>query len=148
MKLQHLFILLIFCLNINSIKTATTCIQGQNCPNRQGFCIQNECICLYGFQTFLENQNPTNPIYCNYQQKNRLPTLVLEFLFPPIGLFYLGRVIHAIIKLILLVTASICFFLKTPFSLLFGLLLILLQIVDLFRILFGYICDGNGVPIL
>ena len=148
MKLQYLFILIILCLNLNSIKTATICIQGENCPNKQGFCIQNECVCVYRFQTLLEIQNTTSPKYCNYQQKNRIIPLILEFLFPPIGLFYLGRIKHAILKIILLVMMCICIGLKSSFTLISLLLFFGLQIVDLFRLAFGSMYDGYGFPIL
>ena len=142
MKLQYLFILLVLCLNIDSIKTATTCIQGQNCPNRQGFCIQNECVCVYGFQTLLEIQNTSNPIYCNYRQKNRFVALFLEFFLPPSGLFYLGRIGHAIFKLLLIIT--MCFGRFTFIYIIF----FVLQIIDLFKMAFGFILDGYGIPIL
>ena len=142
MKLQYLFILLVFFLNIDSIKTATTCIQRQNCPNRQGFCIQNECVCVYGFQTLLEIQNPTNPIYCNYRQKNRFVPLFLEFFLPSIGLFYLGRIGHALFKLFLIF--NMC---CGGFTLIF-IIFFVLQIVDLFKIAFGAMVDGYGIPIL
>ena len=141
MKLQYLFILLVFCLNIDSIKTATTCIQGQNCPNRQGFCIQNECVCVYGFQTLWEIQNTTNPIYCNYRQKNRFVALFLEFFLPPSGLFYLGRIGHPLFKLLLIIT--MCFGRFTFIYIIF----FVLQIIDLFKIAFGSMLDGYGIPI-
>ena len=149
MKSQYLLILIIFfCLNIVSIKAATTCIQGQNCPNGQGFCYQNECICVYGFRTFYPPQSPEIPIYCNYRQKNRIIPLIFEFILPPLGLLYLGKIKHALIKLILFVMIFICKGLRSAFMLLFALLFFLLQIVDLFTIALGSMRDGNGIPLL
>ena len=149
MKLQYLFILIIFfSINISSIKAATTCIQGQNCPNGQGFCYQNECICIYGFMTFNPPQSPEIPIYCNYRQKNRIIPLILEFTFPPTGLLYLRKIKHAFIKFILFIMIFIFRSLRSAFALIFALLFFLLQIVDLFTIAVGSMKDGNGIPLL
>jgi len=149
MKFQYLLILIIFfCLNITSIKAATTCIQGQNCPNRQGYCYQNECICVYGFVTFYSPESTEIPIYCNYKQNNRIIPLFFEFILPPTGLIYLGKIKHAFIKLILIVMIFICKGLSSGFTLLFALLFFLLQIVDISTIAVGAMKDGNGIPLI
>ena len=52
MNIQVFFILLI----INSINpTKNICIQGGNCPEGQGFCKLDSCICLYNYWSFNNN---------------------------------------------------------------------------------------------
>ena len=149
MELKYLFVFILFYLNIATINTV--CIQGENCPNGQGFCIQSECVCSYGFTTFGDNTT-NNPIYCNYRQINRFIPLILEFFFPSIGLFYLGRIFHGLVKLILGISSFVCRASGEQNLNTFSALIILafasLYFGDLIRLLLGKITDGNGVPVL
>ena len=149
MELKYLFVFILFYLNIATINTV--CIQGENCPNGQGFCIQSECVCSYGFTTF-HNYKTNHPIYCNYRQTTRFIPLILEFFFPSIGLFYLGRIFHGLVKLILGISSFV--FRASgeqnlnAFKVIIMLAFVFLYFVDLIRLLLGKMTDGNGVPVL
>ena len=93
-----ILLLTIFCFNsINSI-----CTQGSNCPNNQGYCQADQCICLKDFWT-LNTQEQTNPIiYCNYQRHSRFILLIFEFFIPTSGHFIAKKYYFGIIKLGLL----------------------------------------------
>ena len=85
-------------------------------------------------------------------KNNRFIPLILEFFFPSIGLFYLGRIFHGLVKLILGILSFVCRSsgeqnLNT-FSALIILAFAILYFVDLIRLLLGKMTDGNGVPVL
>ena len=77
------------------------CIQGNNCPNGQGFCKAGSCVCEKNFWT-LPDKDQLNPIYCNYQRHNHFYLLLFEFFIPTSGHFIAGKYYFAIFKLILL----------------------------------------------
>ena len=146
-KVYYPFIFFIFLLNINPIKTV--CIPGENCPYGKGVCSQTKCECFYGFQTLYTNEG--NQIYCNYRQINRLIPLIIEFCLPSIGLFYMGRIIHGLIKLfciIMLGLYKIKLLDANIFTALIAMVFLFLYSIDLICIIFAIYRDGNGIPLL
>lgn len=146
-KIKYILIFFIIFLNINIIQSV--CIQGENCPPTQGYWSKSECICLYGFQTFIENQNSQNLIYCNYKQSYRWIPLIIEFLLPSFGLFVIGRTFHGIIKLFLFII--VCFYqsgLKNSFTGNCVIMFSIIAIVDIVCLATGFYYDGNGFPLL
>ena len=92
-------ILLILCFySINS-----QCIQGYNCPNGQGFCQFNKCICINNFWTLESNAQLATIIYCNYQRQSHYKLLIFEFFLPSSGHFLAGKYYFGLIKLALLI---------------------------------------------
>jgi hypothetical protein len=134
----------------------------QNCPLLQGVCFEDQCVCSYGFKTFIVKNEPE--IYCNYKQKSRMTAFFLEFFFPiGLGHLYAGKVTLGIIKcsLFCLFFLGLCgeimcirlnmnkFLLCSAFTLLADMCLwIVLQIVDLICYAFGFYLDGNGLPMI
>ena len=140
---------IIFFISINSINAL--CIQGENCPTNQGFCSQGQCICLYGFVTFNKLKNQNNITFCNYHQVNRIVPFILELLFPSVGLFYIGRLIHGFIKLYFIIIIVLYDNKVLPFNLLVGLSclsFLILQVIDLICLAFAFYRDGNGIKLL
>ena len=82
----------------------------------------------------------------------RFIPLILEFFFPSIGLFYLGRIFHGLVKLILGISSFV--FRASgeqnlnAFKVIIMLAFVFLYFVDLIRLLLGKMTDGNGVPVL
>ena len=148
-KRKNFLFLFLFYLNLENISTqiGPKCIQGENCPNLQGMCLNDKCVCMRGYQTVI-SLDSTNPIYCNYAQKSRWIALILELFIPSLGLFYLKRIMHAIIKLILMFTYFCTKQKANCFSIMIGLAFIVLYITDIVSIIIAYYHDGNGVPIL
>ena len=147
MKIHYLFIFIILLLNIDSIKTI--CVPGDNCPIGQGVCINSECVCDYRYQTLYSNE--TNQIYCNYRLINRYIPLILEFIFPSVGLLYMGRKIHGLFKLFCVFILALNNAKIFGDNILIGLIAIIflfLYVIDLFCILFLFYNDGNGMPLL
>ena len=147
MKIHYLFIFIILLLNIDSIKTI--CVPGDNCPIGQGVCINSECVCDYRYQTLYSNE--TNQIYCNYRLINRYIPLILEFIFPSVGLLYMGRKIHGLFKLFCVFILALNNAKIFGDNILIGLIAIIflfLYVIDLFCILFLLYNDGNGMPLL
>ena len=147
MKIHYLFIFIILLLNIDSIKTI--CVPGDNCPIGQGVCINSECVCDYRYQTLYSNE--TNQIYCNYRLINRYIPLILEFIFPSVGLLYMGRKIHGLFKLFCVFIMALNNAKIFGDNILIGLIAIIflfLYVIDLFCILFLLYNDGNGMPLL
>ena len=145
-KIKFLIIFAIIYLNIDTI--LSVCTQGVNCPSNQGFCNPNECSCYYGYKTFITD-NETNPIYCNYVQTNRFIPFFLEMFFPPIGLLYIGRIFHALIKAFgLLSVILVKFGSKNLIFILGGFLFVILLFADLIFLITGFYVDGNGVELL
>ena len=145
--MRTLLILVIIYLSIDSIKTI--CSPGYNCPLSQGFCNKDQCICLYGFDTFYNETDINNQIYCNYRRTNRFIPLVLEFLLPSTGLFLIQRDLHALIKLFLFFSffGSLCLidnFILVGLNFLFKCM----YFVDLLCLIAGVYKDGNGMPLL
>ena len=131
-------------LYINIISISSQCIPNQNCPNLQGNCVGNVCVCSYGYQTFFTKQ-VANPIYCNYKQTNKWIPFFLEFFFPTIGLFYLGRYFHAFIKLFVFIPLV---WYGKEVSCFWGTLFFIFYFVDLFLLAFGVYSDGYGIPLI
>ena len=147
MRFHYLFIFIIFLLNIVSIKTI--CVPGENCPLGQGVCSKSECVCYYGFKTLYTDVG--NQIYCNYRQINRLIPLIIEFCLPSIGLFYMGRIIHGLIKLFCIIVLGV-YKIKlldaNIFTALIAIVFLFLYSIDLICIIFAIYRDGNGIPLL
>ena len=146
-RIHYLFTFIIFLLNIASIKTI--CIPGENCPFGQGVCSKSECVCHYGFKTLYSYEG--NQIYCNYRQINRLIPLIIEFLFPSIGLLYMGRIIHGLIKLfcVIILTLYKAKILDANLITAFiAIVFLFLYVIDLICLIFAVYSDGNGIPLL
>ena len=78
------------------------CVFGQNCPYNKGFCVDTKCECIEGFWSLMDKSlPPEQQIFCNYEQINLYIPLFLEFLFPSLGHFYVGKYFFGIIKLLL-----------------------------------------------
>jgi hypothetical protein len=134
----------------------------QNCPLLQGVCYEDNCICAYGFKTFIKKNDPE--IYCNYKQKSRMTAFFLEFFFPiGLGHLYAGKITLALIKfgLFILFFIGLCgelmciklnlgnLVLCSAFTLLVDMCLwVTFQFVDLICYALGYYSDGNGVPMI
>ena len=97
----------------------------------------------------MENQN--NITYCNYHQVNRIVPFILEILFPSVGLFYIGRLIHGFIKLYFIIIIVLYDNKVLPFNLFVGiscLTFLILQVIDLICLAFAFYRDGNGISLL
>ncbi len=93
---------LILIISLFSSIFSQQCVLGQNCPFNQGVCVGATCECLEGYKTFYNPQlAPEQQTYCNYKQIHHLIPLTLEFFFPGIGHFYVGKYWFGLIKLIL-----------------------------------------------
>ena len=148
--IKYLSILLILSINIKDV--SNVCTPGGNCPKKSGICIAGECICMPGYQTLNIPGSMEPSIYCNYEQKSRWIALIFELLFPSLGLFYIGRIVHGIIKLFLFISTLIVRNNRPSGSCLlccccivYGFLILL--IVDIICLIFGLYLDGNGVPL-
>ena len=129
-KSSLIFVVIILYINIISI--SSQCIPNQNCPNLQGNCVLNVCVCTYGYKTFFTEQ-VANPIYCNYKQTNKwIP-------------FYLGRYFHAFIKLFVFIPLV---WYGKEVSCFWGTLFFIFYFVDLFLLAFGVYSDGYGIPLI
>ena len=137
-------LLTIFIIFINVGNISSVCIPGDNCPYGSGVCKLDVCECLPGYQTFITSDN-TNPIYCNYKQTSRWIPFILELFLPTIGLFYLGRYFHAIIKLLLFIPL-ICG--GKDVSLIWFLFFFFLYVTDLICLFFCIYSDGNGFALV
>ncbi len=146
-RIHYLFIFIIFLLNIVSIKTI--CVPGENCPIGQGDCFKSECVCHYGFKTLYSDVG--NQVYCNYRQINRLIPLIIEFFFPSIGLLYMGRIVHGLIKLFCVIVLTLYKAKILDANLITALIAItflFLYVIDLICLIFAVYSDGNGMPLL
>ena len=146
-KVYYPCIFFIFLLNINPIKTV--CIPGENCPYGKGVCSQIKCECFYGFQTLYTNEG--NQIYCNYRQINRLIPLIIEFFFPSIGLLYMGRIVHGLIKLFCVIVLTLYkakILDANIITALIAITFLFLYAIDLICLIFAVYTDGKGMPLL
>lgn len=147
-------------LSSSDILSSTNNCTISNCPPGRGICVEDKCLCAYGYVTFNKSENHAQ-IFCNYKQKSRLTAFFLEFFFPiGIGHAYAGKVYLAIIKFslfLILVCGTcgelccigiennkgvICSAILILFVLLFWLAMCFF---DLFAYAFGYYTDGNGI---
>jgi hypothetical protein len=134
----------------------------ENCPLLQGVCYEDNCLCSYGFKTYMKTNDPV--IYCNYKQRSRMTAFFLEFFFPiGLGHLYAGKITLALIKFGLFIGFFIglcgelmCIKLNfeklvvcSAFTLLADMCLwISIQLVDLVCYALGYYSDGNGVQLI
>ena len=96
-------------------------------------------------------ENNGNQVYCNYHQTNRLLPFILEFLAPSIGLLYMGRLVHGLIKLFCFLTLTLYkpkLGRNNSFIALISVIFFFLYIIDPICIIFGIYYDGNGMPLL
>ena len=146
-RIHYLFIFIIFLLSIVSIKAI--CVPGENCPFGQGDCSKSECVCHYGFKTLYSDEG--NQIYCNYRQINRVIPLIIEFLFPSVGLFYMGRIVHGLIKLFCVIVLTLYkakIFDANAITALIAITFVFLYVIDLICLAFAVYSDGKGMPLL
>ena len=139
--IKYFSIFLILSLNIKDV--TSICTPGGNCPYFSGFCNADKCVCKPGYISLIAS-NVIDPVYCNYQQKSRWLPLILELLMPSLGLFYLGRIGHAILKLFLF----ICALIRTNICVLCSCGFLILYILDLIMLACGVYLDGNGIPLV
>ena len=147
MRFHYFLIFIIFLLNIDSIKTI--CVPGENCPLGKGVCSKSECVCYYGFKTLYTDVG--NQIYCNYRQINRLIPLIIEFFFPSIGLLYMGRTIHGLIKLFCIIVLTLYkakILDANIITALIAITFLFLYAIDLICLIFAVYTDGKGMPLL
>ena len=87
------------------------CIQGMNCPNDKGKCVNGICECINNYFTIIDNNSQinSNNRFCEYAKINRIYPLILELFFPSLGHFYVGKYYMGFIKLALLIIPIICF---------------------------------------
>lgn len=103
-KIKPLIVgLIVFSCLIDSL--SGQCIQGQNCPNGQGFCMGTNCMCKGDFETVLDESLPLDQqIYCNYEKTSKFTVLMLELLVPSFGHFYSGNYFKGILKFLIVVS--------------------------------------------
>ena len=139
-----IFYILILFFNLEYI--SSVCIQGDNCPNNQGICKGDICVCLDGYKTSNKQQNQ-NQTFCDYKQMSKYIPLILEIILPGWGLFHMGRVFHGIIKF-----ASLYIIIKyiknKDLSFYLFLVFLLVHIIDLICISHNAYLDGNGFPLV
>ena len=143
---KYIFIFCVLCLSLNYV--SSVCIMGDNCPPGKGMCQADTCYCFAGYSTLLNEQDPkAKTVYCNYEQKSRWIAFFLEFLLPPLGILYLGKYIHFLIKLSLII--YILVHKKNPREISGWIVIcfIGLYFADFVCLLFGVYYDGNGVPL-
>ena len=140
MKMKYCFYLILIISFIKASKSI--CIPGDNCPTNSGFCKADICECLPGYQTLISDN--TNVVFCNYKQYSKWYPFLLELFFPSIGLFFIRRYFHAIIKLVLFV---IVVWGNAKISALWFFLFALMYIVDLILLYFRIYKDGYGIPL-
>ena len=129
------------------------------CPEDQGECIENICLCAPGYTTFYPKGEIVKDQLCNYPYKYKYYAIWFEMLFPfGIGHFYACRYLHGIIKFVLFWFLA---FVKSIFKKkirgypeLLKISIILLWIfgilycADFFFFTFDYYLDGNKIPLI
>ena len=148
----------------------TACVQGQNCPNGRGKCINNKCICYNSFYSLNYEIYKDDIIFCEYRKMSRFGPLILEFFLPSIGHLYAGKMRFFITKLIIILFPLLCYCCgltnigQNPdgtqrdisnitwiFLIIFIISIVILpffHICDLICYSFGLYYDGNGVPFI
>ena len=66
--------------SIDSSKADKSECNISNCPYPNGVCYKNSCICSEMFYTYKDN-TASNQQYCNYDRKNHIYAVLLEFFF-------------------------------------------------------------------
>ena len=130
-----------------------------SCPQDQGECIENICLCAPGYTTFYPKGTIIKDQYCNYSYKYKYYAIWFEMLFPfGIGHFYAVRYMHGLFKFTLFWFLA---FVKSIFKKkirgypeLVKISIILLWIfwifycADFFGFTFDYYQDGNKIPLI
>ena len=147
MKLKYLFIFIVLYINIFLVKS--NCISGTNCPYNRGKCIKQNCVCIYGYTTLINETNPDNIIYCTYKQTDRIIPFILEIFFSKVGLFFLGRNIHACIKLICFIGVMHLALCKAnTINIILTLVFVIIDLIDLIFIVLAVYKDRNRINLL
>ena len=129
------------------------------CPQDQGECIENICLCAPGYTTFYPDGEIIKEQLCNYPYKYKYYSIWLEMLFPfGLGHFYACRYRHGLVKFLLFWFLT---FVKSIFKKkirgypeLVKISIILLWIFgflycfDFFAFTFDYYVDGNKLPLI
>ena len=151
---------------INYILSA--CIQGGNCPNGKGKCVNNQCVCFSDYYSLNYQIYKNDTIFCEYRKMSRFGPLILEFFLPCVGHFYAGKMRLFILKFLIVFFPVICYCCglttigQNPdgtqrgisnitwiFLIIFVITLVILpffHICDLICYAFAFYYDGNGVP--
>ena len=130
-----------------------------SCPDDQGECIENICLCAPGYTTFYPKGEKNKNKLCNYAYKYKNYAIWFEMIFPfGIGHFYTCRYLHGLIKFILfwfLVFVKSIFKKKIrrypellKISIILLWIFIILYTADFFGYSFDYYKDGNKMPLL
>ena len=151
---------------INNIQCSNTTCRSPNARCEDA----STCMCLEGWANFNKEQkgNPLG-LFCQYEQKGQITAFLLEFfLCFGVGHFYTGRIIHGVIKLIVLISGLVLAFIfkksnseieedsKLNFSFFKGVGLIVtfifisyafFHLVDIILYASNKLSDGNGVPL-
>lgn len=130
----------------------------ENCPENNGECIENLCLCSAGFTTFYIDNKKIEKL-CNYALKSKTWAISFEMLFPfGIGHFYVKRYMHGLAKFILFWFLSILkiFYKKrikgypdlNKVSRFLTWVFFLLYAIDYFGFSFNFYSDGNGLSLI
>ena len=152
--MKKTIIYLLIMINMNMLNSI--CIQGDNCPVNQGYCLNDQCICINNYWTHNKPTQTSPMIYCNYKRTSTLMCFIAEFFLPPFGNYLAGYFGYATLKLPITIIA-LCVIraknlgqIKNIGVLLFLALnmftFIIMQLFDIYNYLFGYYTDSEGVP--
>ena len=153
-------------IHINTRQLSNSLCNHSNCPNQQGYCRADRCVCFEGYLTFHENSED-DEIFCNYNQKRVMTALLLE----SFGLFgfvhlYCGRIFIGIIKLVMFYVIicygtqfviqfmkestdyEITYYIKIIISLMCLGTPLVWHFVDLYNFSTNNYLDGNGMELL
>ena len=140
-----IFYILILFFNLDYI--SSVCIQGDNCPNNQGICKGDICVCLDGYKTLKQQNQNQNQVFCDYKQISKYISLALEIIIPGLGLLYMGRAFQGIIKFAFIYIIMNYIENKDLRFYLF-LVFLLFYIIDLICISHNVYLDEHGFPLL
>ena len=157
MKLKNGINILI---NLILIKYVSSFIcSDKTCPQDQGQCIENICLCAPGYTTLHSKNEANKELLCNYPYKYKYYAIWFEMIFPfGVGHFYACRYFHALTKfLIFWFLALINSIFKKKIrgyselkkiSTLILYIFWILYCADFFCFNFDYYLDGNQLPLI
>lgn len=154
-----------------SIAQNIVCSIKTTCPPRYGSCISpSECKCAYGFSNFIVNNKnlpDQNGNFCAYEQKKLIYAFLLEsFLSLGLGHIYSGRYLLGYIKMIFCLLIVSLFLIQTYINkgvllegfakqspillviyLIFSVVWLIWQLLDMVLIGLNQYLDGNDIPL-
>lgn len=165
MQMIPLYILFIALFQISNSQLCKVKTCGANLCHSESFCtFDSRCVCPYGFTT---NPNSSEGQECCYEQKKQMLAFFLEFmLFFGAGHFYIGRNVIGISKLVTLILLIIinlaimpqliykrkikrtCQIFQGIFCVLFALVFLVWQLVDIYFFAKNAYTDENNIELL